>query len=137
MNYKCSHPECAYGYDVEGHHIIPLKDGGVDAYWNIIALCKKCHRENNLHSRWQNNEVELFTWKSFHELNRFGFYLDEKEPDFYEKYKKAILTARGDGSGYLTSFVDNAQKMEISPVSDQNKPIRNPDANVDSPKTDN
>lgn len=91
MNFICSNPDCANGYNIEGHHIIPIAKGGVDAFWNIISLCRKCHRSLKLHSNYRDIDVELYTWKCSHELSRFGFYLDEKEPDFRDKLKKAVL----------------------------------------------
>jgi len=91
MNFVCSNPDCKGGADIHGHHIIPLKKGGVDALWNIISLCKRCHYTLNLHKNYNDIDVELYTWKCSHELKRFGFYLDEKEPDFKEKLKKAVL----------------------------------------------
>lgn len=96
MNFRCSNPDCKHGYNVEGHHIIPLSKGGIDAFWNIISLCRRCHRGLGLHHNWQSVDVELYTWKCFHELNRFGFNLDEKEQDFREKLKKAVLMAHSE-----------------------------------------
>ena len=110
MNYVCSNPECDSGFDVEGHHIIPLSKGGADAFWNLISLCKKCHRSLRLHSHYQDIDVELYTWKCNLELNRFGFYLDEKEPDFKEKLKKVILVCHSE---------EIAEKFPTTP---ENKP---------------
>jgi hypothetical protein len=96
MNFKCSNPECDNCYNIEGHHIVPMGKGGVDAFWNIIALCRKCHRGLRLHSNFSAVDTELYTWKCMHELNRFGFYLDEKEPDFHDKLKRAVLIAHSE-----------------------------------------
>jgi hypothetical protein len=91
MNYKCSNPECPSGYDVEGHHIQPLKKGGEDVYWNLVSLCRHCHHSLGLHHRWEEVRTELYVWKSMQELEQLGFCLDEKESDFQEKLTKAIL----------------------------------------------
>ena len=110
MNFKCANPDCQSGYDHEGHHIIPLAKGGVDAMWNIICLCKKCHRSLKLHSHYQDIDVELYTWKCMQELARFGFYLDEKEDNFRELLAKAVKIAFGDT---LREDVAHIEKITI------------------------
>jgi len=91
MNFICAFPGCISGFNVEGHHIVPISIGGEDAFWNIISLCSKCHRHNKLHSRWMDIDVELYTWKCSAELQRFGFYLDEKKENFKLNLKNAVL----------------------------------------------
>lgn len=94
MDYTCCNPNCGYGFNVEGHHIYPLSRGGEDAYWNLISLCSKCHRGKGHHSTWDKSDVELFTYKCMKEIELFGYVLDERDPDFYEKFKKALLRRR-------------------------------------------
>jgi len=106
MNFSCAHPECVSGLNVEGHHIIPLSRGGPDAFWNIISLCKSCHRGKKLHSRWEKSDIELYTYKCDHELRRFGFFLDEKEPDFRDKLKKAVLVCHNEDRKQNTPLVN-------------------------------
>ena len=90
MGYTCANPNCKSGSNVQGHHITPLSQGGFDAYWNLIALCTHCHRGNGHHSEYHLHKAELNVWKCTHELNRFGFYLDEQEPDFKTNFRNAI-----------------------------------------------
>ena len=40
-------------------------------------------------------DVTLFTWKCSQEISLWGFTLDEKDPDFYQNYRKALL-AKGE-----------------------------------------
>jgi hypothetical protein len=35
---------CGFDWRVQGHHIIPLDQGGPDTLDNIITLCKGCHK---------------------------------------------------------------------------------------------
>ena len=91
MDYTCCHPDCSYGFRVEGHHIYPLSQGGEDVYWNLISLCSKCHRRYGHHTTWLSCDIELFTWKSMKELEVLGFVLDEKDHNFKENFQKALL----------------------------------------------
>lgn len=84
---KCANPNCEYGFNAETHHIFPIKQGGSNDYWNFICLCFKCHRKNHNHSHWDTRCTELFLWKSLQELEEWGFYLDEQDPDYYDKLK--------------------------------------------------
>ena len=90
LNYTCAYPQCESGVDIEAHHIRPLYKGGIDAFWNIIALCKECHHGRKLHSNSERNIVSLYVYKSMHESRNVGFYFDEQEQGFWEKYKIAI-----------------------------------------------
>ena len=40
---KCGKRKSKSSLDV--HHIIPLGDGGINEFDNLIALCKRCHDE--------------------------------------------------------------------------------------------
>jgi hypothetical protein len=82
---KCANPDCMSGFEAETHHIFPIKIGGKNDYWNFICLCSKCHRSFKLHSQWEENCTKLFFWKSYQELNLWGFYLDEQDEKYYEK----------------------------------------------------
>lgn len=90
LGYTCAHPECEGGLNIEAHHIRPLSKGGQDAFWNIISLCFRCHRTKHLHSRSEDNIVELYVYKSMQESRIIGFYCDEQESGFREKFQKAI-----------------------------------------------
>ena len=35
---------CGFDWYVQGHHIIPLDQGGPDTLENLITLCKGCHK---------------------------------------------------------------------------------------------
>lgn len=90
LNYKCAHPGCSSGTDIEAHHIIPIYKGGEDQFWNLISLCSRCHRRKKLHSLSDKKLIELYTYKSMQELEVLGFYMDEKEENFKENYRRAI-----------------------------------------------
>jgi len=121
IKYQCQNPECRHGYNIEGHHIKPKKTGGEDAYWNIIALCRKCHRGNNNHSKWKDRQTILYTYKCMYELEHFGFILDERDKDFLS---------------HIASLFDKVSKNEsedkskdengLKPYTVQNRPIEEP-----------
>jgi hypothetical protein len=90
LGYTCAHPECNNGKNIEAHHVRPLSKGGTDAFWNIIALCWTCHHTKHLHSKSEEKLVELYVFKSMHEARILGFYCDEQEEGFKEKFSKAI-----------------------------------------------
>ena len=76
----CANPECESGYDVEAHHVIPIKHGEIyDRYWNLVPLCWRCHRMKGLHRRGFNRDAELFTWKCMHEMSVLGYVLDDEQ----------------------------------------------------------
>jgi 5-methylcytosine-specific restriction endonuclease McrA len=88
MNYQCANPDCDSGYNVEGHHITPISCGGDDSYWNLIALCKRCHGKFRKVSRLGTKRLELYVFKSMHELNLHGYTLDEHDEDFELKFRE-------------------------------------------------
>ena len=95
LNYTCAHPKCESGFDVEAHHIRPLEFGGEDKFWNIVCLCRKCHRSNGLHNNVDDEKLmDLYTFKGVHERTVIGFQLDEEEENFREKYLRAINVNR-------------------------------------------
>jgi len=65
--YKCMDPNCISGVNVQTHHIIPLKHGGMDEQYNYILLCFKCHRFSNNHRYYYKKVIELTTWKYYFE----------------------------------------------------------------------
>lgn len=77
VGYVCCNPDCKSGFNVEGHHIIPKKNGGADEYWNLISICRKCHRGKELHKNWREKSIELFMFKTHFEMEKWGFVLDE------------------------------------------------------------
>lgn len=96
IGYKCANPECNSGYNIEIHHILPSKSGGTDEYWNFISLCRDCHRRLKLHSKHKDWDIELFTYKCNQELELWGFFLDEKDPKYYENLRKLITRKKVD-----------------------------------------
>ena len=63
----CMNPDCAHGFDIEVHHIVPKACGGKDRMDNFIALCKKCH---DLVSEGKGpGEIELRTYKYYAEAS--------------------------------------------------------------------
>lgn len=90
MGYQCANPDCENGTGVQGHHINPFREGGIDAYWNLVSLCHNCHS----HVERKEDKEILFIWKCNQELMRFGFFLDEKEVNFRKNFKKAIEIAK-------------------------------------------
>lgn len=83
----CMNPECGKTFGVDTHHILPLARGGKDEYWNLINLCKACHRKSKKHSQHKEWDVELFTWKSYFELEQLGFVMDERDPNFQANFR--------------------------------------------------
>jgi len=93
MGEHCANPWCEDGMDIETHHIIPLQHGGEDKFWNLIRLCKKCHRGSGLHRNWDEMSSELFNWKCIQELEVLGFILDENDEDFELNKRNALNMA--------------------------------------------
>jgi len=48
-NNMCAH--CNYPGYLELHHILPVRDGGTDAYDNLIPLCEVCHAKAHGHRK--------------------------------------------------------------------------------------
>lgn len=96
MGFVCTHPDCKSGMDIETHHIIPLKNGGLDKFNNFICLCKECHTTNSLHSRWKNLELELTTWKFYAELNILGTTSDCPDKEFLKAVAKIKASKQGE-----------------------------------------
>lgn len=94
LNYTCAHPECESGLNVEAHHIRPLFKGGEDKYWNLISLCWACHHKKQLHSRSESKMTELYVYKGMHEREILGFFIDEMEEGFKERWAIAIKLNR-------------------------------------------
>jgi len=36
---------CPQRHDLEEHHIVPVRFGGVDAKANIVTVCERCHKK--------------------------------------------------------------------------------------------
>ena len=83
IGYECANPKCKSGFNIEGHHIVPLSKGGENKYWNIVGLCLACHRKLEKKS----TKRELYTMKCMKELMKLGFVLDEQEKDFNANIK--------------------------------------------------
>lgn len=71
---QCMNPDCKrLPYQLDVHHIIPLKKGGADDYNNYIVLCKDCHSHNKFHHYGGDDKLqELLTYKFFMELHYIG-----------------------------------------------------------------
>ena len=82
------HPDCKrFPYQLEVHHIIPLRQSGKDDYSNYIVLCSYCHNHNKLHSWKTDNKVqELLTYKFFMELHHIGVASDD------ERFEEALAS---------------------------------------------
>ena len=65
--WKCMHPECKSGFEIEVHHIVPLSKGGVNDENNYIILCRKCHGRVRKGSRSGELEIELSVYKYYAE----------------------------------------------------------------------
>lgn len=93
MQYKCANPDCVSGFNIQAHHIYPLSECGQDMYWNLVCLCSKCHgKYGKKRNNYKDFFTELFTWKTYMELEVWGFVLDEQADDFYANLK--ILVTR-------------------------------------------
>ncbi|MCK5624951.1 HNH endonuclease [Candidatus Pacearchaeota archaeon] len=82
---NCSMSDCKSGYNLETHHIQPLKQGGTDTFDNLIILCKDCHKRRKLHQNWQKKQIELLTLKFYKELDILGFTSDCSDEEFLKK----------------------------------------------------
>ena len=94
-NYTCANPYCIDGNNIEIHHIIPIKIGGNDRYWNYISLCAKCHKSLDLHRDWEFMIPILFSWKCKQELKLWGFTLDEDSYNYKDNIRKFLNIANG------------------------------------------
>ena len=45
---QCRNPLCGATRGLEVHHIVHWTDGGGTDTWNLIALCRRCHRDHHL-----------------------------------------------------------------------------------------
>ena len=59
--YKCANPTCRNILTLELHHMVWVKDGGVNDPNNLLALCPNCH---SLHTYHHISEQAIRTWKS-------------------------------------------------------------------------
>jgi 5-methylcytosine-specific restriction endonuclease McrA len=95
MTLECSNPSCEHGFDIEAHHINPISKGGDDALWNVLLLCRYCHRSLGFHGLdRKKHKLKLFMWKCRVELRAIGFILDENEPIFKVKFPHLLETVR-------------------------------------------
>jgi hypothetical protein len=81
---KCCWPGCQYGYNLAGHHIILIKNGGTDDYNNIIVLCEWCHHHHKLHRLGINKQLELLVYKFYIEKIEIGFCSDEMDNEAFQ-----------------------------------------------------
>lgn len=98
LRYQCANPGCPGGAaGIDAHHIVPLSEGGADAYWNLVCLCTRCHRISGLHSNYESWRMTLSVWKSKSEIRTLGFFMDEEEAGFPERYGAALRKAGLEG----------------------------------------
>ena len=45
---QCRNPLCGARRGLEVHHIIHWSDGGTTDTWNLVTLCRRCHRDHHL-----------------------------------------------------------------------------------------
>jgi len=112
LEYTCANPKNHISANIEGHHIIPLDKGGEDKYWNLISLCRKCHKKGKLHTEWRESKLELFVWKCMLELKILGFVLDEQG----ENFKRRRKNARIDNKKGSTEHIGIKEQNEFSVV---------------------
>ena len=94
IGYRCCNPDCNFGLNITGHHIIPVARGGEDTYENIIALCGRCHQIKGLHSNWENFRTTLYTWKFYTEMVVLGVTSDCNDKEFLLKVAEAKAEAK-------------------------------------------
>lgn len=93
---KCCLPSCNNGYNLQVHHIIPVKKGGTDTFDNYLCCCDYCHMHSRFHSRSEENRVMLYVYKFYMEKEIFGFTSDPKEnsDDIFLMKLRDILKVR-------------------------------------------
>ncbi len=111
---KCCMPGCKYGYDLNVHHIKPIKKGGTDTFDNYIVLCGYCHRNSKIHSRSEGNKIALLVYKFMVEQEIFGLGVSSdnySNQEFYKllrnyiyEYDHPVKTLKEEG---------NEEKLEI------------------------
>ena len=90
MSYECANPYCTSGLDPEVHHIIPIKEGGEDKYYNYIVLCHYCHRYSGIHKHYIFAEPMLYDWKFRQEMEMLGFTLSDKSDNYHANVGKLV-----------------------------------------------
>ncbi|MEM7118871.1 MAG: HNH endonuclease signature motif containing protein [Chloroflexota bacterium] len=112
--YKCANPACRHIITLELHHIVWVKDGGVNEPENLLTLCPNCH---SLHTAGHIPSDAIVTWKSLlASLNNphrasadilLTLYQDEKRLSSEPESKYPPFRFTGDGllmlSGLLVS----------------------------------
>ena len=80
-----------FGDGFESHHLIPLKDGGVDNICNTVCLCSYCH--DFIHSR----KAPLTLYQQSKIWNDLYNYVKDRDPEFldfvikYFEYKEPVV----------------------------------------------
>lgn len=92
---KCSMPGCSFGYNLEVHHIIPIKKGGTDTFDNYILLCRQCHRGKKNHSKYLDKMTALYTFKFFIEQDILGTTSSPKD-NSHEEFGVALAKRLGE-----------------------------------------
>ena len=58
--YRCAVPTCRSILAIDLHHIVPVKQGGPNELYNLLALCPTCHA---LYTRGTISEEAIHAWK--------------------------------------------------------------------------
>ena len=81
---KCCWPGCPSGFNLNVHHIVPIKSGGTDDYNNFIVLCAYCHGSKRLHRTHIKKRLELLTYKFYIEYLELGFCSDNMSNEEFQ-----------------------------------------------------
>ena len=88
---QCCNPDCIKTTKLDTHHIVPLKQHGVDEFVNYIVLCETCHLQGGNYHTYSTSDsnYELLVWKFYRERLDIGYTSD----DYTEEDYRAILQA--------------------------------------------
>lgn len=112
MDYECANPSCRFGFNVLVHHIFSLRKGGADEFWNMLAVCPKCH---GIAAK-QYLETQ-FVWKSMQELAKLGFILDNRTDAFRATLSEdaPLKTKPFKRRLFIEPDVSNPSQIDLSP----------------------
>lgn len=111
---KCCIPNCKFGYNLETHHIIPLKRGGKDEFENYIVLCEFCHRHTKIHRYSEDKRLILYVYKFFIESSIIDATSDDYSDQEYWIKLKSIAFKIPDTS---LNKVEETERIKIIDLS--------------------
>jgi len=86
---QCCMPGCIHGYNLNVHHIIPIKKGGSDTFDNYIVLCAHCHHHSKIHRYSEEHRISLLVYKFYKEGIILGCTSDDyTDQEFMKKLKE-------------------------------------------------